>query len=71
MKLFSRLKLKFKRMRSKTFENSWPKANKNMVSQRPTEILVNIGKTIYKKQLKNFAHPKKDASKNPWAAWRR
>jgi hypothetical protein len=42
----SKLKLKFKRMRSKTFENSWPKPKKNVVSQRPTEILVNIGKTI-------------------------
>jgi hypothetical protein len=58
-------------MRSKTFGNSWPKPKKNVVSQRLTEILVNIEKTIYKKQLKSFAHPKKDASKNPWAAWRR
>jgi hypothetical protein len=23
------------------------------------------------KQLQNFAHPKKDASKNPWVAWRK
>jgi hypothetical protein len=45
-KLVSRLKLKFKRMRSKTFENSWPKPKKNVVSQRPTEILVNIGEII-------------------------
>jgi hypothetical protein len=46
-------------MRSKTFGNSWPKPKKNAVSQKLTEILVNIGKTIYKKLLKNFAHPKK------------
>jgi hypothetical protein len=46
MKLVSKLKLKFKRMRSKTFGNSCPKLKKNVVSQRPTEILVNIGKTI-------------------------
>jgi hypothetical protein len=26
--------------------NSWPKLRKNVVSQKPTEILVNIGKTI-------------------------
>jgi hypothetical protein len=46
MKLVSRLKLKFKRMRLKTFENSWPKPKKNVVSQRPTEIFVNIGEII-------------------------
>jgi hypothetical protein len=46
MKLVSKLKLKFKRMRSKTFGNSWPKPKKNVVSQRPTEILVNTGKII-------------------------
>jgi hypothetical protein len=26
-------------------------------------------KLFRKKQLKNFAHPKKDVSKNPWDAW--
>jgi hypothetical protein len=46
MKLVSRLKLKFKRMRSKTFGNSWPKPKKNVVSQWPTDILVNIGEII-------------------------
>jgi hypothetical protein len=46
MKQISRLKLKFKRMRSKTFRNSWPKPKKNVGSLRPTEILVNIGKII-------------------------
>jgi predicted nucleic acid-binding Zn-ribbon protein len=28
-------------------------------------------KNYLEKQLKNFTHPKKDASKNPWVAWRR
>jgi hypothetical protein len=46
MKLVSRLRLKFKRMKSKTFGNSWLKPKKNVVSQRPTEILVNTGKII-------------------------
>jgi hypothetical protein len=46
MKLVSRLKMKFKRMRWKTFGNSWPKLKKNVVSKRPTEILVNTRKII-------------------------
>jgi hypothetical protein len=46
MKQVSRLRLKIKRMKLKTFGNSWPKPKKNVGLQRPTEILVNIGKTI-------------------------
>jgi hypothetical protein len=46
MKLVSRLKLKSKIMRSKTFRNNWPKPKKNAVLQKLTEILVNIGKNI-------------------------
>jgi hypothetical protein len=49
MKLVSRLKLKSKRMRSKTFGNSWLKPKKNVVSQKLTEILVNIGKKLFRK----------------------
>jgi hypothetical protein len=53
------------KLRLKTFGNSCSKLKKNAVSQRLTEILVNIGRTTYKKQLMNFAHPRKDVLKNP------
>jgi hypothetical protein len=46
MKLASKIILRPKKLRLKTFGNSWPKPRKNVVSQRPTEILVSIGKTI-------------------------
>jgi hypothetical protein len=68
MKLTSKLNPKHKKLRLKTFRNSCSKLKKNVVSQRLTEILMNIGRTTYKKQLMNFAHPRKDVLKNPWSA---
>jgi hypothetical protein len=49
MKLTSKLNPKHKKLRLKTFGNSCSKLKKNAVSQRLTEILVNIGRTTYKK----------------------
>jgi hypothetical protein len=46
-------------------------AKENALSSKLTEMPANIGKTIWKKQLKNFAHPRKDVLKNLWAVWRR
>jgi hypothetical protein len=48
MKLVPRLKLRFKRMRSKTFRNNWQRPKKNALSQKPTERLANIGKLFRK-----------------------
>jgi hypothetical protein len=36
--------------------------------QKLIERPVNIGKIILKKQLKDFAHPRRDVLKNLWAA---
>jgi hypothetical protein len=58
-------------MRSKTFGNNWQRPKKNALSLKLTERPANVGKTIYKKLLKNFAHPRKDVLKKLWAAWRR
>ena len=44
MKLDPKLKLRFKRMRSKTFGNNWAKPKKSAVLPKLTEISVNIGK---------------------------
>jgi hypothetical protein len=46
MKPASRLKLRSKRMRSKTFGNNWPKPKKSAVLPKLTEISVNIERTI-------------------------
>jgi hypothetical protein len=46
MKLVSRLKPKSKRMKLKTFENSWQKPKKNVHSQKLTGRSANIAKTI-------------------------
>jgi hypothetical protein len=46
MKPASRLKLRSKRMRSRTFGNNWQRPKKNALSQKLTERPVNIGKTI-------------------------
>jgi hypothetical protein len=43
-------------------------AKENALLQKLIERLVNIGKIILKKQLKNFTHPRKDILKNLWAA---
>jgi hypothetical protein len=64
MKLTSKLNLKHKKLKLKTFKNSYSKLKKDVVSQRLARILVNIGKTIYKKQLMNFTHLRKDVLKN-------
>jgi hypothetical protein len=50
----------------KAFGGNWPKLKKNAHSQKLTEKSANIGKIIWRKTLKNFAHPRKDALKNPW-----
>jgi hypothetical protein len=49
MKLVPKLKLRFKRMRSKTFGNNWQRPKKNALSPKLTEMPANIGKTIWKK----------------------
>jgi hypothetical protein len=46
MKLVSRLKPKSKRMKLKTFGNSWQKPKKNAHSQKLTERSANIVKSI-------------------------
>jgi hypothetical protein len=46
MKLVSRLKLKSRIMKSKTFGNNWQRPKKNALSEKLTEKPVNIGKTI-------------------------
>jgi hypothetical protein len=46
MKLALKINPRPKKLRLKTFGSSWPKPRKNVVSQRPTEILVSIGKII-------------------------
>jgi hypothetical protein len=58
MKLVSRRRLKFKRMKSKPFGNSWQKPKKNAVSQKLTERSMNIGKTIYKKTVEELRSSK-------------
>jgi hypothetical protein len=46
MKLVPKLKLRFKRMISKSFRNNWQRPKKNALSQKLTERPANIGKTI-------------------------
>jgi hypothetical protein len=46
MKLVPKLKLRFKRMRSKTFRNNWQRPKKNVLSLKLTERPTNIGKII-------------------------
>ena len=48
MKLVIRLKLRFKRMRSKTFGNNWHRPKKNALSQKLTERPTNIGKKLFR-----------------------
>jgi hypothetical protein len=68
MKLVSKLRPKLKRLKLKTFGDSWPKLRKAAYSRKLTEKLANIGKIIWSKMLKNFAHPGIGALKNPWIA---
>jgi hypothetical protein len=44
------------------------KAKENCAASKLTKKLANIGKIIWRKMLKNFAHPGKGALKNPWIA---
>jgi hypothetical protein len=48
MKLDPKLKLRFKRMRSKTFGNNWQRPKKNALSLKLTERPANIGKIFRK-----------------------
>jgi hypothetical protein len=68
MKLTSRLNLKSKGMRLKTFKSNWLKPNKNALLPKLNEMPVITGKFIVKKQLQNFAHQKRDVLKNLWSA---
>jgi hypothetical protein len=43
-------------------------AKESAHSQKLIEKSTNIRKIIYKRMLKNFMHPRKDALKNPWTA---
>jgi hypothetical protein len=43
-------------------------AKESAHSQKLIEKSTNIRKIIYKRMLKNFVHPRKDALKNPWTA---
>ena len=45
-KLIPKLKLRSRRMRSKTFGNSWQRPKKNALSPKLTGMPANIGKTI-------------------------
>src|SRR5688572_12463943 len=54
MSLASKLNRRSKKLRLKTFGNSWPKPKKNVVLQRPTEILVSIGKNYLEKTVEEL-----------------
>jgi hypothetical protein len=46
MKPLTKLRLKSRKLKLKTFENSWQKLKKNAHSQKLTDITANIGKII-------------------------
>jgi hypothetical protein len=61
-----KLKPKPRKQKLKIFVSSWPKLKRISHLHRPTERSASTGKIIFRKMLKNFANPKKGASRNPW-----